>query len=1126
MSLFLSRSSSVKRFSLLLLSNGFSSTPLQTPPCTIMGAELCGGHMGRLIISNANDDDFPKLDKKVPMELVYNFLYNQRMVTIGASHGWVATLTKDDGILRLQDDLNPVASDLNPKRIPLPPLVTLPHCQTKIITNVSMSSSSPEDEDCVVAVKFLGPQLSFCRPAQRNSQWTNVRIENPCFFSSRVMFSKGMFHIPGSGGHLIGSWDLNHHTPKFQELHFQNLPELTKIKRELLRSCYRSQHLVESPAGETFLVKQYRKTDAETINGIAKLKTEALMVFKVNEYGTAVYTQDIGDLCIFLSNSEPFAVSATSFPGLYSNYVVIRDFDEIVYSRLTGYPLIWRRMFRFCVAWRVLKDPPCETAGLRWLFIVLLPLLPVDGGGPRWMLCLSVLASRISCGGASLGLLICPDCLPPVGLGCFFVAGLALRTASSSTPEASVLSVLGWCSPSSSVASDASASPFWPPSLRPHIYTCIPFFTIPEARQRNLIFTVSASSSSSSSSTQTKKVWRKQPEKNTTSSFQALRKHRRYQRSAFLDHNVDMDELLASIHQTQNEKELFSLLSTYKDRQLSIRFMVSLLSRENDWQRSLALLDWVHEEAKYTPSVFAYNVVLRNVLRAKQFDIAHGLFDEMRQRALAPDRFTYSTLITSFGKEGMFDSALSWLQKMEQDRVSGDLVLYSNLIELSRRLCDYSKAISIFSRLKRSGITPDLVAYNSMINVYGKAKLFKEARLLIKEMNEAGVSPNTVSYSTLLSDYVENQKFLEALSVFAEMKEVNCLLDLTTCNIMIDVYGQLDMVKEADRLFWSLRKMDIEPNVVSYNTILRVYGEAELFGEAIHLFRLMQRKDIEQNVVTYNTMIKIYGKTMEHEKATNLVQEMQSRGIEPNAITYSTIISIWGKAGKLDRAATLFQKLRSSGVEIDQVLYQTMIVAYERVGLMGHAKRLLHELKLPDNIPRETAITILAKAGRTEEATWVFRQAFESGEVKDISVFGCMINLYSRNQRYVNVIEVFEKMRTAGYFPDSNAIAMVLNAYGKQREFEKADTVYREMQEEGCVFPDEVHFQMLSLYSSKKDFEMVESLFERLESDPNVNSKELHLVVAALYERADKLNDASRVMNRMRERGILKPFSG
>ncbi|KAG2280690.1 hypothetical protein Bca4012_049109 [Brassica carinata] len=85
------------------------------------------------------------------------------------------------------------------------------HCQTQIVTYVSMSSSSPEDdEDCVVAVKFLAPQLSFCKPAGKSKpEWTNIKIESSCFYSSRVMFSKkdDMFRIPGSGGHLIGSWD-------------------------------------------------------------------------------------------------------------------------------------------------------------------------------------------------------------------------------------------------------------------------------------------------------------------------------------------------------------------------------------------------------------------------------------------------------------------------------------------------------------------------------------------------------------------------------------------------------------------------------------------------------------------------------------------------------------------------------------------------------------------------------------------------------------------------------------------------------------------------------------------------------------------------------------------------------
>lgn len=110
-----------------------------------------------------------------------------------------------------------------------------------------------------------------------------------------------------------------------------------------------------------------------------------------------------------------------------------------------------------------------------------------------------------------------------------------------------------------------------------------------------------------------------------------------------------MDELLSSIHHISDERQLFALMLPCKNRCLSIRFMASLLSREPDWQRSLALLDWMNDEALYSPLVFTYNVVLRNVL-----------FDEMRERALSPDRYTYSTLITQFGKEGLFNYALLW----------------------------------------------------------------------------------------------------------------------------------------------------------------------------------------------------------------------------------------------------------------------------------------------------------------------------------------------------------------------------------------------------------------------------------------------------------------------------------
>ncbi|KAL9814121.1 hypothetical protein AtNW77_Chr5g0137931 [Arabidopsis thaliana] len=293
---------------LSLTSSGFSTTSsVQTPPFSILHARPCGADLGKLIILTATED-LTTLDKTVPLELM------KEMVMIGASHGWIATL-KEDGIMRLQDDLNPVASDSDPKHIPLPPLVTLPHCQTQVVTNVAMSSSSPEHEDCVLKETPSGP---------------TSESQNQCFYSSPVMFSQkdGMFRIPGSGGNLIGSWDLHKHKkkPKIQRLQFKNLPELTKTKRELLHSCCTSQHLVESTTtDETFLVRWYRKA---TSSGVVKMKTKAAMVFKLDEEGNAVYTEDIGHLCIFLSKSEPFCVPANSIPGMCPNIVDLFDFDE------------------------------------------------------------------------------------------------------------------------------------------------------------------------------------------------------------------------------------------------------------------------------------------------------------------------------------------------------------------------------------------------------------------------------------------------------------------------------------------------------------------------------------------------------------------------------------------------------------------------------------------------------------------------------------------------------------------------------------------------------------------------------------------------------------------------------
>ncbi|CAH8387008.1 unnamed protein product [Eruca vesicaria subsp. sativa] len=351
----LRRRSSTSVYLPLLLSKGFSTTKSlrqkQTPPCSILGAsDTNDDDVWRLQVAYSNKLKIIPLEKKIPLELVYKEHDDGKTETIGASHGWIATV-KEDGILRLQDDFNPVASDANPKRIPLPPLVTLAHCQTKIITNVSMSSSCPEDdEDCVVAVKFLGPQLSFCKPASKRREWTNVKIQHPCFFSSRVVYSEkdNMFRIPGSRGKLIGSWDPCNPSddPKLHKVerytNFPRIPITTPVrpppKDVDVDPGITILHLVESrPTGETFLVTQH-KIRAKNKQGVAILKTSILLVCKLDDQGNAVYVRDMGDLVIFLSRSEPFCVPASSFPGMRPNELHLYDDDDMIFVDVDDLP--------------------------------------------------------------------------------------------------------------------------------------------------------------------------------------------------------------------------------------------------------------------------------------------------------------------------------------------------------------------------------------------------------------------------------------------------------------------------------------------------------------------------------------------------------------------------------------------------------------------------------------------------------------------------------------------------------------------------------------------------------------------------------------------------------------------
>ncbi|KAF8107830.1 hypothetical protein N665_0116s0036 [Sinapis alba] len=261
-----------------------------------------------LLFDVAKEELLTVPDKPHPHELADT-------TVVGSSLGWGFFSGFSDRSLYISDHLNPLSS--TSKVIPLPPLTALSSCQTDVFCNVAMSSSSPTDDDpdLVVAIRFLGRQLSLCRP-NRDLRWTNIATPFPFLERSNLMYSNRdrKFYLPLPGSTYLCSWDL-HFTPSFRKFMYTNRPKLSQSEHQLLDSCSRADHWVESPFGERFLVKCYTHHTRE--------RDPVFMVFREEDMTNMCYSEDIGDLCIFILETDPFCVQASSCPGLVPNSIYL-----------------------------------------------------------------------------------------------------------------------------------------------------------------------------------------------------------------------------------------------------------------------------------------------------------------------------------------------------------------------------------------------------------------------------------------------------------------------------------------------------------------------------------------------------------------------------------------------------------------------------------------------------------------------------------------------------------------------------------------------------------------------------------------------------------------------------------
>ncbi|KFK23918.1 hypothetical protein AALP_AAs74908U000300 [Arabis alpina] len=283
----------------------------------------------------------PRKDEmvKLPDQTLTKELLTSRKVR--SSRGWVLAENEVDSTLRLTNIFNPCASASSRKVISLPP--------TKYqITTISLSAS-PEKEDCVVAALSRCSSLIMCRPA--DSEWTPIMV--PMYTSGMIYSERHQkFYLNKKlRGNYNGPVDFVETSSGFPQMSlyqpslidpssdfpFSNIPQSRVELVSTDDDFTMPQHIVESPSGEIFIVywfSEYGPSHIELKKWAAacakaalnqssiRIKPRGFVVFRQDpDQRIKSYTEDIGDLCIFLGSNEAFCVSATEYPGLKPNSI-------------------------------------------------------------------------------------------------------------------------------------------------------------------------------------------------------------------------------------------------------------------------------------------------------------------------------------------------------------------------------------------------------------------------------------------------------------------------------------------------------------------------------------------------------------------------------------------------------------------------------------------------------------------------------------------------------------------------------------------------------------------------------------------------------------------------------------
>lgn len=177
-------------------------------------------------------------------------------------------------------------------------------------------------------------------------------------------------------------------------------------------------------------------------------------------------------------------------------------------------------------------------------------------------------------------------------------------------------------------------------------------------------------------------------------------------------------------------------------------------SKTGDWAMATALLRQLEERASESgqegPNLISYNTVISALARARRWQGALEVFEELVSKDFTPTESTYSAAMTCCRGAEQWEIALHLNEDMLNRGLRGNLLTWTSLIQALERYAPVL-AVRSYGRMKFAGFQADDQVHNAVLRACATAGLYKRAIYIINRIIEAGNTPSATAYSNAVA---------------------------------------------------------------------------------------------------------------------------------------------------------------------------------------------------------------------------------------------------------------------------------------------------------------------------------------------------------------------------------------